>query len=55
MKQRMVIRCLSLILAGVLLAGSPLQSYAAEPDSGIQNQTDVEEDASGLSSANIIY
>lgn len=45
MKQRMVIRCLSLILAGVLLAGSPLQSYAAEPDSGIQNQTDVEEDA----------
>ena len=45
MKQRMVIRCLSLVLAGVLLTGSPLQSYAAEPDSGIQNQTDVEEEA----------
>lgn len=32
MKQRMVIRCLSLTLAGILLTGSPLQSFAAEAD-----------------------
>ena len=44
MKQRMVIRCLSLMLAFVLLAGNPLQSFAAEPDSDIPNQAGADED-----------